>query len=428
MLPFDSARRDLTRLFQAAVAAVEPAELVERHLRGVGTPFDGDLAVVGAGKGAGRMAAGVEASRGPDRVAGVVVVPRGSATALAAIRLAFASHPLPDELSLRAGAELCRVAQQLSPRAPVLCLIGGGASSLLVQPRPPLSLQDKLATNRLLLECGAEIAEINTVRKHLSTVKGGGLARRAGPRPILTLALSDVIGDDPSVIGSGPCMPDPSTYADALAVLARYGLTERVPSRVRHLLDGGVRGEIEETLKPLDPAAGELATHVIGSNRLAVDAAARAAQKLGYESVVDVEPLMGDTAASALAWAKRLTQSSPVGRWCRIAGGETTVAVRGRGLGGRNQEFALAMVRALAGKPIAVLSAGTDGTDGPTDAAGAFVDGQTAARAAALGLSPEAALAQNDSYPFFARLGDLLRCGPTGTNVMDVKIALGVGS
>lgn len=349
-------------------------------------------------------------------------------TSLARIRISFGSHPIPDERSLRAGAELCESLDHIPPGWPLLCLISGGASALLVQPRPPLQLADKMAVTRLLLECGADIAELNTVRKHLSSVKGGGLAQRAGARAILTLALSDVPGDEPSIIGSGPALPDPTSFADALAVLDRYALRERVPPAVRALLERGAAGGVPDTLKPHAAEALRLSSAVIGSNRTALEGAAVAAARLGYLPIVQSEPLLGDSATAGRRWGEYLASLPAEGRWCAIAGGETTVVVRGRGRGGRNQEFAVALAEALADQPIAALSAGTDGIDGPTDAAGAFVDGDSRARAASVGLSAAATLAANDSYTYFDRLDDLLRCGPTGTNVMDIKLALRVGS
>ncbi|MFN8641936.1 MAG: DUF4147 domain-containing protein [Candidatus Binatia bacterium] len=422
-----AARRDLAAIFAAAVAAVDPVRLVRDALARQPTPSKPVL-VIGAGKAAARMAAGVESAWPIDRVRGAVVTAPGCAVPLRQVHVAIGSHPVPDEHSLAGTAALWRAFEAADLGSGVLALISGGASSLLVRPRPPVTLADKMAVNRLLLACGADIAAMNTVRKHLSLVKGGGLLRLAGDRPVTTLLLSDVVGDDPGVIGSAPTVADPTTYADALAVLRRHGILEQVPASVRALLEAGERGTIAETVKPDDPAARAATALVVGSNALARQAAAAAAAGLGYEPVMEPAPLVGDTRAAAAAWARRLRHLPRGRRWCAIAGGETTVVVRGGGRGGRNQEFALALAADLDGEPLAVLSAGTDGIDGPTDAAGAFVDGGTRHRAAAIGLDPNRALVDNDSYPFFDRLGDLLRTGPTGTNVMDLKLAVGVGS
>jgi hydroxypyruvate reductase len=374
------------------------------------------------------MAAGVEVAVGADALRGLVVTAPGCEVPLRRISIAIGSHPVPDRRSAAAARALLRTVAAAPAEASVLALISGGASSLLALPRPPLSLDDKIAVNRILLTSGADIWELNAVRKHLSAVKGGGLLRAAGDRPVTSLVLSDVVGDDVGVIGSAPTMPDPTTFADALAVLDRYGVRQQVPPRVRALLEAGVGGRGVETVKPSDPEARRATAVVVGSNAMARQAAAERAAALGYEPLVDDQPLTGDTTSAAQAWAARLQALPAHRRWCAIAGGETTVTVRGAGRGGRNQEFALVAALALAQAPVALLSAGTDGIDGPTDAAGAFADGSTVARAAQLGLDPQRTLAENDSYPFFERLGDLFRTGPTGTNVMDLKIAVGVGS
>ncbi|MBX3023325.1 DUF4147 domain-containing protein [bacterium] len=405
---------------------MDPTRLVRDHL--TASPQTRPLFVVGAGKAAARMAAGVEAALGSERLDGIVVTAPGCEAALRRIRIAIGSHPLPDRASVAAANEILRAVGRAAPDATLLALISGGASSLLALPRPPVTLADKIAANRLLLASGAAIEELNTVRKHLSAIKGGGVLRAAGGRTVTTLILSDVIGDDPSVIGSAPTMPDPSTYADAIAVLRRYALLDRVPAAVRDLLEAGARGETVETVKPGDPEARRATATVIGSNATARRAAAIHAARLGYEPVVEDTPLSGDTAAAARRWAPRLTRRPGIARWCVIAGGETTVVVRGAGRGGRNQEFALAAAAELEGASVVLLSAGTDGIDGPTDAAGAFADGSTLARARERGLDQQKSLADNDAYAFFDRLGDLFRTGPTGTNVMDLKIAVGVGS
>jgi glycerate 2-kinase len=290
---------------------------------------------------------------------------------------------------------------------------------------PPIRLADKIRTTEILLACGADIRELNTIRKHLSRIKGGGLQRRLAC-PSVTLAISDVVGDDPSLIGSGPTVADLSTFADAWAICTRYGLEGRLPARVVQVLQEGCRGERPETLKPEDAVAALSTFHLIASNASALAAAALRAQSLGLEVIVEKQPLSGDTRVAARDFAARLRElaSTAAAPLCILAGGETTVTVLGGGRGGRNQEFALALAEEVDGRDMTILSAGTDGIDGPTDATGAFVDGNTLARARSRGLSANASLHANDSYSFFSVLGDLLRIGPTGTNVMDIKIAL----
>ena len=335
-------------------------------------------------------------------------------------------HPAPNEASVAAGERALALAQESAPRGGLLVLLSGGASAMLAAPVAGVTLGEKLETARVLMAAGAPIDELNCVRKHLSRIKGGRLAAVA--RRTVTLALSDVHGpipDDPSVIGSGPTVPDPSTYEDALRVIA--GRKVRVPAAVeRHLLRGQ-RGEIEETVKPGDPRLRESVYTVIGNRTTASAGAQRAAAALGYRVVVLSEATCGEAsdagpafvrAAAAIARSER-----PV---CVIASGETTVTVRGDGVGGRNQEFALAaafLLEALGDRTV-VASAGTDGIDGPTDAAGAVADVTTLQRAAQLGLDARRSLSGNDAYRFFKPLGDLIVWGPTGTNVGDVHVML----
>jgi hydroxypyruvate reductase len=425
-------------MFHAAVAAVNPTDLVARHLSRAGREVvvEGPaeitarwplpLLVLGAGKAAARMAAGCEAVLGAENVSGEVVVADGCEVPLQSIAVSVAGHPLPDARGERGAASLIQRLDAAQP-AGCLCLISGGASSLLVRPRPPVTLRDKIRTTELLLECGADIHEFNTVRKHLSEVKGGGLLRY-GRAPMVGFILSDVVGDDPSTIGSGPTTPDRTTFEDAWAVLERYHIVEHVPASVTDVLRRGMRGAIPETVKPDCTEARRCSNLVIGSNRTAIEGGAQEARSRGWAVVIRPEPLDGDSTVAAHQFAAYLMHVARVrtaqGPLCVFAGGETTVHVSGKGRGGRNQEFALALAEQITGTALAVLSAGTDGIDGPTDAAGAFVDGTTLRRARERGLDPAAALADNDSYTFFAQLGDLFRCGPTGTNVMDVKIAL----
>ncbi len=419
----------LRRIFAAAVDRVEPARLVREHLaQSPGglrlTSGRSRIWLVAAGKASAAMARETARILGEKLTAGVVAAP-GRARDLPPSLLAFsAGHPLPNGGSLAAGRAVWRLLGRVKPRDIVLVLLSGGASSLLVLPAPGITLADKVRTTELLLRSGGTIAEVNTVRKHLSRLKGGGIVRRAGAARVSCLLLSDVIGNSPAVIGSGPAASDPTTYRDAWHVLERRGILGDVPASVRRLLEGGRGGRLPETLKP----GGRAALHrIIGDNRLALAAAAEYARVAGLEPDVVTASLRGDTRASARWFAGKLGLGAPRRRRdrCVLAGGETTVEVRGGGRGGRNQEFALALAEEIAGVAgIFCLSAGSDGVDGPTDAAGAFVDGATVARARRLGISPAAYLSRNDSYGFFRRIGGLFRPGPTGTNVMDLKIAV----
>lgn len=421
--------------FRAAIDAVDPAELVRERVRREGSQavvhvggrdlrFPLPLRVVGAGKPVAAMAAGCLTSLGEDAVRGVVVTADGYERSVPGVEVLCSGHPLPDERGLRAAERLLRVAGDAQQG--VLFLLGGGASSLLVRPRPPITLADKVAMTRQLLACGATIDELNTVRKHLSTVKGGGFLR-VGAGPVATLAISDVVGDDPATIGSGPTVPDPTTFAEALGVLDRYGLRRIASATIIELLERGSAGVEPETVAADEAVARRAIYDIVATNGTALAAAAAVMRRNGFTVDIVADPLAGDTSTEAEGFARRLR--SPGGSAsCLIAGGETTVVVRGGGRGGRNQEFALALVDPLAGSDWVVLSAGTDGVDGPTDAAGALVDGATAARAREAGLDSTAALAENDSYGFFAALGDLFRPGPTGTNVMDIKIAVRVAA
>lgn len=437
-----AARKHALAILDAALKAADPREAVRRFLRRDGDTlyaarrryllerFDRIL-VLGAGKASASMAQAVEAVVGAGRIGGGLIVTKyGHALKLKKVEVAESAHPVPDQAGVDGARRLAEIADGAGPRDLVLMLMSGGASALTPFPAPPLTLAEKQETTRLLLACGADIQEINTVRKHLSGLKGGQLARRAAPATLITLMLSDVIGDPMDVIGSGPTVPDPSTFAAACAILAKYGLESRVPRAVAERLAQGARGEIEETPKESDPAFARAQNLIVGSNGLAVDAAARKARELGYRPLVlstFVEGETRDIARMHAAIAREVLASRRPVRApaCLISGGETTVTIRGPGLGGRNQEFVLAAAIDLAGiAGVTVLSAGTDGTDGPTDAAGALADGSTVARARARGLNPIAMLAANDSYRFFDPLGDLIRTGPTRTNVNDVRLLL----
>jgi len=379
------------------------------------------------GKGRGLLAQGLEEILGEQLAAGVVVVPAGQEDLSGRVTLVEGGHPLPTAGSLRGTERIWEILQQAGKKDLVFFCLTGGASSLLVKPAAGLSLEAKIAINRLLLTCGADIAEVNTLRKHLSQIKGGGAARAAFPATVVSLIISDVIGNDLGTIGSGPTAPDPTSFMQAWEIIERYKLGEALPKPVLQHLEYGMKGRIPETPKPDDPVFSCVHNLLIGHNRLALNAAVETARALGYAPRVFTAQLQGDTGEAARAFARTLREALRLGAapCCLLAGGETTVRVTGTGKGGRNQEFALVVACELAGKRgWTLLSAGTDGIDGPTDAAGAFVDGRTVGRARSRGLDPLTFLVDNNSYNFFSALGDLFCPGLTGTNVMDIKIAL----
>ncbi len=434
-------RKQALQIFRAALVAADPMEAVARHLC-----VDGDqliagkrryrlnsfrnIYVLGAGKASAAMGAAVERILARRVTGGLINVKDGHLARLRRIELNECGHPVPDRRGVDGARRIAALARQAGERDLVLCVISGGASALMPAPAEPITLEEKQAVTKLLLACGANIHEINSVRKHISELKGGQLARLAAPATVVALLLSDVIGDDLDVIGSGPAAPDPSTFAGARDVLARYGVWEQAPASVRARIERGIAGEISETPKPGDAVFERTQNVVVGSNNLAVSAAAERARSLGLRTVVlstFIEGETRDVARMHAAIAKEILASGrPVKPpACIISGGETTVKIRGNGLGGRNQEFALAAAIDLEGLDrVVVLSGGTDGTDGPTDAAGAIADARTLARARKLGLDPVRYLDNNDSYHFFEPLEGLLKTGPTNTNVMDVHVLL----
>jgi hydroxypyruvate reductase len=419
-------RRQALSIFKAALAAADPVDAVLRHLRGREFSRFRNIYVVGAGKAGASMALAAERVLGRCITAGLVNVKYGATAKLRRIELNPCGHPLPDEAGVAGSTRIAQMAAQAGDGDLVLCLISGGGSALLPLPAEPVTLAEKQATTQLLLACGATIHEFNCVRKHLSRIKGGQLARLAAPAAVEALLLSDVIGDDLDVIGSGPTAPDGSTFADAFAILQKFALVERVPASVRERIERGARGELPETPKAGDPLFRRVRNVLVGNNRLALDAAAKRARQLGFRTLVLSSEIQGETREIArmhAAIAREIVSTSrPVkAPACIVTGGETTVTLRGDGLGGRNQEFVLAAALDIAGlKNVVVLSAGTDGSDGPTDAAGAIADGDTLKR------NPDARryLDGNDSYHYFQPLDDLVITGPTNTNVMDVRIVL----
>jgi glycerate 2-kinase len=391
--------------------------------------------VVGAGKAAASMACAVEEVLGSAlRPQGLVNVKYGHTSPRPHfVALNECGHPLPDAAGAAGAREIEGILEQLTERDLLFVVISGGASALLPAPAEGIELEEKQHTSELLLRAGATIDELNAVRKHLSTLKGGQLALRANPATVVAFILSDVIGDRLDVIGSGPTAADVSTFGDAAEVLRKYDLERAVPAAVMRRLTRGIRGEIAETPKQATFASSQVHNIIVGSNRLAIDSAYQTACALGYRTLILSSTMQGEAREVARVHVEILREAICSGMpirlpACLLSGGETTVTVRGTGKGGRNQEFALAAAIAAAGLPnTVILAAGTDGTDGPTDAAGALVDGTTLDRAVAMGYSLSDSLARNDSYPILDALGELLRPGPTGTNVMDLNIMLSDG-
>jgi len=427
-------RERLESVFRAALAAIEPGAALRRHvarsakgtLRIAGAAVDphARIAALAIGKAAAPMARAFEEVVGERLADGLAIVPDGHALTLERFAICETAHPVPDARCERAARGAQQFVEGVAPGDVLVVLLSGGASSLLSCPAPGLSLDDVAATTAALLEGGAAIDALNTVRKHLSDVAGGRMALRSGAARVEVLAISDVPGDRIDVIGSGPFAADPTTYADALAVVDACGARTRLPARVRAHLEAGARGECEETPGRDEPRMERVRHTVIASNATALDAACASARALGLRPVRVTGELCGEARVAGrrlAALCAALRGSGPV---CLLCGGETVVYVRGAGRGGRNQELALAAALGLeGGSSAAVLAAGTDGTDGPTDAAGAFVDAGTVARGRARGVDARAALDANDAYGFFSAEGGLLRTGPTRTNVMDLAFA-----
>ena len=438
--------KNLIEIFSTALAAVDPYRAVLRfakigngRLRAGDAGFDlaafGRIIVVGAGKATARMAQAVEALLGKRISAGLIVVKDGHRLPLTIIEQVEAAHPVPNEAGEAGTKRILEMAQAADAKTLVVCLLSGGGSALLVAPAEGMTLRDKQQATALLLQAGASIDELNAVRKHLSAVKGGRLAQAAYPAQVVTLLLSDVIGDRLDVIASGPTAPDGSTFDDALAVIAKYGLREKMPARVMAHLEKGAGGQVPETVKDGDRCLDKIRNLIVGALSLALGAAQEKSRQLGLATKIIGAELQGEARAAArfLAQTARAARAGLRAgeRCCLLCGGETTVTVRGTGKGGRNQELALAFaleIERLEG--VSLLSAGTDGGDGPTDAAGAIVDGNTIVLARSLGLDPARYLDDNDSYSFFRQLDALsggqthFITGPTGTNVMDMQVLL----
>ena len=410
----------LLSLFDAAVAAAAPARCLAAHLP---PPPRGRTLVIGAGKAAASMAQALEAGW-PGELSGMVVTRYGHRVPTARIEVVEAAHPVPDAAGRAAAARMLNLVQGLSADDLVICLISGGGSSLLALPAKGLTLEDKQQVNRALLKSGANITEMNCVRKHLSAIKGGRLAAACAPAQVLTLTISDVPGDDPSVIASGPTVADASSCADALAILAKYAISEP-----KAAVDFIRRGH-DETPKPGDPRLARARQVMIATPQMSLEAAADVAREAGITPLILGNALEGEAREMALVHAgiarQVLRHGQPAARPCvLLSGGEGTVTVRGSGRGGRNVEFLLALAVALDGEPgIEAIACDTDGIDGTEDNAGALLLPDTLARARASGLHAPAYLANNDGYSFFAALDDLVVTGPTMTNVNDFRALL----
>lgn len=405
-------RAAILDLFTAALDRVDPYRAVARHLDGIEPP-SGRLLLLALGKAAPAMARAV-ADRMPVDVG--IVVSNHPEPLPEPLELIVAGHPLPDDRSVAAARRLLAVAEQADAADLLLCLISGGGSALAELPAADLSLRDIQDTVRLLLQSGARIEQINTVRTHLSAFKGGRLAQAARPAKLVTLVLSDIVGSPVPFIASGPTVADPTTYADALTVLDRFGLVEQVPEAVRRHLRLGVEGRLPETSK-IDVPGHEVV--VVADGAVAARGVVEAAEARSLSAKIATTTLTGEAAEAAVRYIER------AGAQVTVFAGETTVRVDGDGVGGRNQEAALAAARHIAGRPGLVFATlATDGVDGPTDAAGAIVDGWTVQRGTAAGLDIDDHLARHDAYPYLATVGDLLTCGPTGTNVGDVWVVM----
>ncbi|RAJ87354.1 hydroxypyruvate reductase [Chitinophaga dinghuensis] len=430
---------DIQEIFQAAVAAVQPGIFIPKtvEFRGdtiyiAGTPFPvhGKVIVIGAGKAAAAMAQELEAILLPHvLLQGTVVTKYHHSLPLQQLQLIEAGHPVPDANSVLATQQILAAVNNLQPHDLVIFLLSGGASSLLADVPAGCTLEEIQELFQLLLHSGAAISEMNTIRKHLSAVKGGQLAKHIYPATLCSIILSDVPGDQLEVIGSGPGVPDPTTFEDTMAILNKYHLTHKIPATILTHIRKGCSGEVPETAKAGDPAFINVHNFLTGTNTIALEAAAAKAKTLGYAVMLSKECATGEartTGRQLIQKALTYDQHRPA---CLLQGGETTVTIRGKGKGGRNQELALAAVLELeqAGEKaahITLLSAGTDGTDGPTDAAGAIADAYTLQRTQSLQLNTAAYLDNNDAYHFFKQTDRLFITGPTHTNVMDIQIVL----
>lgn len=440
-LSLSKLRQDAITIFQAGIDAVNAEAAVlntcrvnANYLQIQEKSFDlssvDHVYIIGAGKASADMAVAIEALLEGRITAGAVNVKYGHTRALKHIQLNEAAHPIPDQNGLQGARQVLKIADMATGSDMVICLLSGGGSALLPLPAGRLTLSDKQDTIQVLLDCGATINEINAIRKHMSAIKGGRLARHAWPATLITLILSDVVGDPLDVIASGPTVADGSSFSDCMRIIETYQLQNRIPQSVLTHIKEGRSGHEEESPKKGAAVFDRTFNFIIGNSISALTQAQKAAEALGYNALILSSMIQGETKEvaklhTAVAREIRKTGNPVAPPACVLSGGETTVKISGKGLGGRNQEFALAAAIDITAEPgMLVLSGGTDGTDGPTDAAGAVVDGTTAEKAEAAGIFPRAYLQNNDSYNFFKQTGDLLKTGPTGTNVMDLRIML----
>lgn len=445
MTDFTQQHDNLMTIVNRAISAVSPDPAMRATLS-----LDGDvltvsgrpynlsaysrILVIGAGKASAAMAQTLEALLGDRIDKGVVATKYGHGLPLDTIKVMESAHPVPDEAGTLASNSLLHLANEAGANDLVFCLLSGGASAIIPAPCSPVTLTDKQETTRALLECGATINEINAVRKHLSSCKGGHLAKKLEPATVITLIISDVVGDYLDVIGSGPTAPDESTFQSCLDTVKKHSLCQKIPHAVIRFLEDGAAGSLPETLKASDPCFDKIQNVIIAGNGMALSGAADAARELGYHPII-IDPAMEGEARRVAQSIIRTAEATcneegavppPA---CLLAGGETTVTITGSGKGGRNQELALAAAIELAEmednrERISMACVGTDGTDGPTDAAGALVLPDTLNKAEDLGLSAQQYLLDNNSYDFFSKVGTIIKTGPTRTNVMDVTIVL----
>jgi glycerate 2-kinase len=442
----DEMRRMAKTIFLKALSAVDPSIILKDRIRiekdylrikmdeNLEKTFNlntfNKIFVIGTGKASNSMALAIEEIFGNRITKGLITTKYGHLLPLQKTEIIEAGHPIPDQNGYEGAKKIQNLLKESGPNDLVIFLLSGGGSALLPFPAEGIGLKEKQEVTQLLLDCGADIKEINTIRKHISQMKGGWLAKWAYPSTVIGFILSDVVGDQLDVIGSGPTVPDPSTFGEAWEILKKYDLFNEISPSIQKYLQLGKEGKREETPKPGEVVFEKIYNSLIGSNILALRAAEKEASSLGFNTLILSSSIVGETREAARfhsAIAKEVISSgNPIPKpACILSGGETTVTIKGNGLGGRNQEFALTGAIEIVGiEKVVLLSGGTDGTDGPTDATGAVADHTSVHRAKSMGLDPKAHLENNDAYPFFQKLGDLLITGPTHTNVMDVRILL----